>query len=216
MPRWLPPVVVLAILLRLTDLAAAQAETPVGLPMTPDPSECRLEPRPPAVFEEAIREAIASPIPVAPMPSPTTPAIALPEGGGRPADAETVAAVVATMREALACNNARDYPRAYALYTDEAAHQSVASIAGTSSRPGPAAATPERHRRRRTPRWQRQCSRASRPPQSRCRGSSGEPWSPSGMSRFSSTGGSSPRPSSHFPLRKPQPGTSLSRKRGAS
>ena len=78
-------------------------------PDVPAPEECRVEPRP-------------IPIDVAPPLGEVTPAPAQPTPfvvpDGEPVDAATEAAVTATIRESVACRNAGDFLRAYALFTD--------------------------------------------------------------------------------------------------
>jgi hypothetical protein len=64
----------------------------------------------------------------------TEPAPPFSPAAGDPADAETVAAITSTVREALACRNAGDYLRAYALFTPEM----IAQLFG-----GPATIDPE-------------------------------------------------------------------------
>jgi hypothetical protein len=95
---------------------AAQATPPADTPLdVPAPDECQIEPWQGPLFPESsgrIPPATPAPLQTAPAP-PFTP----PEG--EPADAETIAAVSATAREAIACRNANDLPRAYALFTQE-------------------------------------------------------------------------------------------------
>ena len=101
--------VVVAVALGLAVLApaaAAQEATPAGLPVTPDPAECMVAPRP----LEDFAALIGTPVP-APLENFERPR-------GEPADPETTAAVTATVRELVACFNAGDWPRAAALYTD--------------------------------------------------------------------------------------------------
>jgi hypothetical protein len=95
------------------------AATPVaddsGLPVVPDPAECVVEPR----TADEIRDLAASqaapdarPDAASPVARPTTPT-------SRPANPQTVAGIVATVRQFIACVNAGDELRGYALYTDE-------------------------------------------------------------------------------------------------
>ena len=94
----------------------AQGATPVAQGEVVDPGECRVEPR----SEESERRLAATSRPggtptggtVAGSPT----AFALPEG--EPADQATVDGATATYREQIACLNAGDYRRVYALYTD--------------------------------------------------------------------------------------------------
>lgn len=103
-------IVALAVASVLSPIApavhAAQPATPVAGIDTPRPDECAAEP---------VRLPIALP-PVAATPTPllSDPA-ALPPGEA--ADTAMVAGVTATVREAIACRNAGDLRRAYALMT---------------------------------------------------------------------------------------------------
>jgi hypothetical protein len=93
---------------RGTPVAAAQPATLVADADVPAPGDCRVEP---------LRLPLALPgpapgaTPVALLPDPA----ALP--AGEPADDATAAAIGATAREAVACRNAGDLRRAYALMT---------------------------------------------------------------------------------------------------
>jgi hypothetical protein len=102
--------IVVAVALGVAVLAspvAAQEGTPATeLPVTPDPAECMAAPRPTAEFAALV----GTPVP-APRESFERPR-------GDAADAETAAAVTATVRELVACLNAGDWRRAAALYTD--------------------------------------------------------------------------------------------------
>ncbi len=83
----------------------------------PGPDECRVAPRSPASLLAlgGTPSADGSVAPsTAPRPTPTP----LDPGAGEPADAETIAGVTATVRELVACTNARDTLRRLALYTD--------------------------------------------------------------------------------------------------
>ena len=94
--------------------AAAQGATPAPYPVAPDPAECTVAPRPldevVAVVGTPGAGATSS---VAASPTPFA------RPSGEPADAETTAAVTATMRQVFACTNAGDYLRVYALFTDD-------------------------------------------------------------------------------------------------
>jgi hypothetical protein len=81
----------------------------------PAPEECQVEPRPLPLFPEGVGQLTAAT--PAPLPAAPEPPFTLPEGEA--ADAETVAAITATVREALACRNGNDFLRAYALFTQE-------------------------------------------------------------------------------------------------
>jgi hypothetical protein len=56
---------------------------------------------------------------LAASPVPAAPEVIATPSAGVPADAAVAEAVTATIREALACRNADDLPRAYALFTDD-------------------------------------------------------------------------------------------------
>ncbi|HEU0116919.1 MAG TPA: hypothetical protein VFQ80_19650 [Thermomicrobiales bacterium] len=95
--------------------AAAPTGTPAAGPSAPPPNECTVAHRAlPLLPPGAPGAPAATPAPIAPPASPTS--FALPRG--EPADAPTIAAVEATVREAVACRNAGDFRRAYALFTD--------------------------------------------------------------------------------------------------
>jgi hypothetical protein len=122
----------------------AQA-TPTALSLdVPAPEECLLEPRALPLFPEEAGQRAATPAPVVPGPAePFSPP------AGDPADAETVAAVTATVRAAIACRNAGDLLRAYTLFTDDmlvvlfggpaTVDPEVRQVAGEGPRPLPAA-----------------------------------------------------------------------------
>lgn len=84
-----------------------QATPVAALPAVPRPEECQVAPRERYVVPREVPAPAASPVPVA------TP------GADEPVDAATTEAIAATVREALACRNAGDLARAYALFSDE-------------------------------------------------------------------------------------------------
>ena len=94
--------------------ALAQEATPAAgaFPITPDPTECQVEPRSVEAFQ-AIR-AETTPTAVAALAT----AVEVPLG--QAADAEIVAGVITTVREALACGAAGDVHRVYSLYSEDA------------------------------------------------------------------------------------------------
>ncbi len=93
--------------LTIPAVALGQA-TPIAEVIEPKPDECVIEPR---KFQTAdAATPIAAPSGVLPAPA------SLPEGA--PASPEDTGAVAAVAREALACRNAGDLRRAYALMTD--------------------------------------------------------------------------------------------------
>ncbi|MDP9369397.1 MAG: cupredoxin domain-containing protein [Chloroflexota bacterium] len=98
--------------------AWAQQGTPV-LGEVPDPSLCQVQPRAP----EAIQQLVGTPMagkaatPIAQEGNASPTPFVQPEG--QEADQQTVDQVAATVRELVACLNAGDYLRAWALYTDD-------------------------------------------------------------------------------------------------
>lgn len=107
----------------------AQTPTPTELDV-PAPEECMVEPRALPLFPEGVGQlASATPAPLAPEAEPP---FTIPQG--EPADVETTTGVSATVREAIACRNANDFRRAYALFTQDM----IVSLFG-----GPATVDPE-------------------------------------------------------------------------
>jgi len=98
----------------------AQPATPVGEMVAA--GECTTEPRPAGFFEQLAATPGATPsTPVGQAGSPTP--FAMPQG--QPADQATVDAVTETERQVVACLNAGDYLRVYALYSDNYVRQNV-------------------------------------------------------------------------------------------
>ena len=93
----------------LAHATPAQATPVAAEPDVPQADECRVEPRTGFTVPREVPPAAATPVP-APVATP---------GATAAVDAATAAAVAATVREALACRNAGELPRAYALFTDE-------------------------------------------------------------------------------------------------
>jgi hypothetical protein len=94
----------------------AQDATPKAELVTPDPAECRVEPR----SVENMTSFLATPAAAAASPASaaaTPDADPVPEG--EPADATTVAGITATADELYACYNANAFLRVFALFTDE-------------------------------------------------------------------------------------------------
>lgn len=114
--RWTTLLAVAGALLALLTLAAGAAAqaTPLPLPATPNPAECAVKPRTIAEMRR-LAAGPATPPAVPPIigPRPYTPP------SGTPADAATVAAVTATMRELYACLNGGNPLAAAALMTPE-------------------------------------------------------------------------------------------------
>ena len=102
----------------VTLVADAQdGMTAADLPVTPVPELCLVEPRPLAFFEQYVGTPEATPSDAGSDEfEGSLDAFTPPEG--QPADPETVDAVVATAIEVVACFNAGDLPRAFALYSD--------------------------------------------------------------------------------------------------
>lgn len=96
----------------------AQDASPIAAPEVPDPALCRVAPRPLADFRKLAQVPTAEAS--AATPAPFVPPV------GTPADQVTVAAITGTMRELIACFNAGDPARAYALFTDGALQRQVA------------------------------------------------------------------------------------------
>lgn len=93
-------------------LAVAQEATPETVPIAPDPAECQVSPR---TVDEILAIA-ATPSAAAATPPPGRSTVA--DQDNEPADAETVAAVTATVREIVACGNANKTFSVLAFYTD--------------------------------------------------------------------------------------------------
>jgi hypothetical protein len=118
-PTRVPGTIALVALLLLgsnfTNASTALAQATPGPPRfdIPSPRDCTIAPRPEPLFPPGVgQRTAATPAPiVTASPAPFSP----PEG--ETADAETIAAVRATVREAVACRNAGDFLRAYALFT---------------------------------------------------------------------------------------------------
>ena len=108
-------VLLLAMVTLIPITGGAQEATPgVGLGV-PDPSECTVEPRPFAFFEQFLGTPLAEP-----AEEPATPAADFQMPEGSPADAATVAAVTETVHHLLACLNAGDvFLRFGAFFTDD-------------------------------------------------------------------------------------------------
>lgn len=108
---------------------AAQA-TPETAWDVPAPGECMIEPREPQFFPVGVGHVA----PATPLPLPATPAAAFVVPDSDPVTPEIEAAVTATVRESIACRNANQMLRAYALFTEPM----IGSLFG-----GPATIDPE-------------------------------------------------------------------------
>lgn len=91
----------------------AHQASPFAEREVPDPALCQVAPRPIAFFEQLTATPISGPV-----ATPTSPA-RLPSIAGEPADEETVAGILATVRELVACRNLGDQLRVDALYSDD-------------------------------------------------------------------------------------------------
>ena len=98
---------------RGTDAGQGQPDQ-IGSPITPAPFECTVRPRP---VQELIQLGALPGTPAAAEIdiASTEPA---PAPAGRPADVGTTSAVIAVVRQYVACLNAFDTPRSFALFTD--------------------------------------------------------------------------------------------------
>ena len=107
-------------LLTLSVSNPIAAQDTISLPVTPDPADCTAEP---VTIEELLGLIGATPIPGTPSPEmyeervATPAAFTLPEG--EPADEETVAAVTASLYEALACLNTGNFLIGFAFFSDD-------------------------------------------------------------------------------------------------
>lgn len=107
---------------------------PQGTPATtwdvPAPEACTLEPRAFPMFPAGVGQRE----PATPLPLPATPAPAFVVPDGDPVTPDIEAGVLATVRESIACRNANQMLRAYALFTEPM----IVSLFG-----GPATVDPE-------------------------------------------------------------------------
>jgi hypothetical protein len=92
--------------------AGAQENTPVAGQDIPSPAECTVQPRSEDELRALFREVAATPLPA----SVDTSRAEAPTG--TPADEQTVAEINATWRMFIACLNAGDQQRMFALYGD--------------------------------------------------------------------------------------------------
>ena len=119
--------------------AGGQGATPAAGQVV-DPSACRVEPRTAESLQQlAATPAAAQSTPGGTAASPTV--FVMPEG--QPADEATVAAITATYQELVACLNAGDYLRAYALYSDAYLRRNFGpeAIAAIAATPAPVEAS---------------------------------------------------------------------------
>ena len=127
MPRAGVPLVAVALLPALAvaggpaPVAAQDATPPAGaaaFPITPDPADCRVAPRPTDELLALWYAPDGSPVAAATTPAAGG-ATSLTIPVGPPADEATAAGVVATVREVFGCFAAGDFRRATALFTDD-------------------------------------------------------------------------------------------------
>lgn len=102
---------ILALALAPVGLDARQATPGAGSAIVPRPDACRVAPRSLPLLADDTGAPAATPLPLV-EPTPFAPL------AGEPADAATSRAITAVVREAVACRNAGDYARAYALMSD--------------------------------------------------------------------------------------------------
>ena len=113
--------------------AAAQDATPAAeaeeFPITPDLADCRIEPR---SIDDLVAPLVRRRRPrlATPPAEATATEVTIPVGS--PADEATVAGVVATIREVIACQEAGDLRRTTALVTDDLARSRVRSAPGST------------------------------------------------------------------------------------
>ncbi|MEA2531270.1 MAG: hypothetical protein QOG89_2914 [Thermomicrobiales bacterium] len=96
-----------------TEATAEATPAAVTFPISPDASQCKVQPRPLADFERLL---LSTPQSDAAAPASSTPFV-VPDG--EPADAIAVSGVTATLIELFACYHAGDPRRFHALFTDE-------------------------------------------------------------------------------------------------
>lgn len=98
-------------------LTGTEATAQVATPEVPDPALCQVTPRSEATLLPLLSGTPAAAPAATDLPASVTAEDQLPSG--TPADAATAAAITATARELIACNNAGDFGRVFAFYTDE-------------------------------------------------------------------------------------------------
>jgi hypothetical protein len=89
---------------------ASPAASPTAITGVPDPADCTIAPR----SYQDLAALIASPVAAVPAATPAAPA--LPQG--EPVDAQTQAAVLATVHEGVACINANKIMSLLSIYSD--------------------------------------------------------------------------------------------------
>ena len=99
--------------LAASRLGASPAEARQATPA----ATCQVAPRPAGFFDQIAATPGATKATPVGTPAGSASPVALPQG--QPADQATVAAVSEVERQLVACLNAGDYARAYALYTDD-------------------------------------------------------------------------------------------------
>ena len=99
--------------------AHAQEATPAATLGAPDPTECTIEPRPMAFFEQFIGTPTAEQEAAMAAMAEATPAAGFQMPEGEPADEDTVANVMETVWQLGACINAGDFGRYAAVFTED-------------------------------------------------------------------------------------------------
>lgn len=107
---------VVSIIFALFSVSFASASSQDATPSPVMMAECLVEPRPFADFA-AVAEAPPGELKSRALGTPVATPAPLPPG--RPADSAIVAAVTATMQDVIACGNAGDQLRVYALYSED-------------------------------------------------------------------------------------------------
>jgi hypothetical protein len=117
--------VVLCVVVLVTAVAGHGVERVVageagGTPTVPRHDDCQVAPRALPLLASTPGAAAATAVPIGEAEASPT-AFVPPDGAA--ADEATVVEVTATVREALACRNAGDFGRAYALFSDRMMRQ---------------------------------------------------------------------------------------------
>lgn len=107
------PLVFLAgmLVVALSWVVSAGAQTTPSLPSTPAPSDCTVKPLPLPLWK-GTQPAVSPTAPVSVAGHYVPPS-------GEPVDDATAQAIVATLTQAIACENAGDIPRMLALFTPD-------------------------------------------------------------------------------------------------
>lgn len=115
-PHWGGLLGALLVAGQLMGIPAPTLAEPAGDWVTPAPATCRVDP----LSADDILDIAGAATPEPPVVIPADEVDALPVAPeGPPAEDETAAAVIRTVREATACDNGFDLARLWALYTDD-------------------------------------------------------------------------------------------------